>query len=146
MIHAETSIKSPCGGGNRRQGEQVISGTPSRSGKTGRAAHGSYSTRKGKVLQMYTAKEIKEMELQYNIKWMKPADDEEMAFQELERVGDFLNGLRLAFYSSGYNDSLVIEACRKAVNDINAACDKFISTIRQEDPEDQDSPDQQAND
>lgn len=95
---------------------------------------------------MYTEKEIKEMELQYNIKWMKPADDEEMAFQELERVGDFLNGLRPAFYNSGYNDSLVIEGCRKAVNDINAACDKFISTIRQEDPEDQDSPDQQAND
>lgn len=95
---------------------------------------------------MYTAKEMKEMELQYNIKWMKPADDEEMAFQELERVGDFLNGLRDAFYNSGYNDNLVIGACRKAVNDINAACDKFISTIRQEDPEDQDSPDQQAND
>lgn len=83
----------------------------------------------------------KEMQLQAqettdNIKWMKP-DKEETAFQELERVADFLNGLRDAFYNSGYNDNLVIGACRRAVKDINAACDKFISTTRPEDQEGQ---------
>ena len=99
---------------------------------------------------MLNSKEMQNQALETidNIKWMEP-DKEEIAFQELERVASCLNGLRDAFYNSGYNDNLVIGACRRAVKDINAACDKFISMIipeDQEDQEDQDSPDQQAND
>lgn len=87
---------------------------------------------------MLNSKEMRNQALETidNIKWMEP-DKEEIAFQELERVASFLNGLRDAFYNSGYNDNLVIGACRKAVKDINAACDKFISMIIPEDQEDQ---------
>lgn len=64
------------------------SGTPSRSGKTRRAAHGSYSTRKEQVAQMLNTKE--------------------MQLQSLETIGEYLQGVRQAVEESGNDDQISI--------------------------------------